>query len=99
MKLSDDRYKLAGTAKRLHYLPQAASPYFIEGLGQVKRRSQRSRYAALGIFPGAGLQQNYITLVVPRSERKPHWIYGRRPCSRCWMRRLSRIPANILSAR
>lgn len=25
----------AGTAKRLHYLPQAASPYFIEGLGQV----------------------------------------------------------------
>lgn len=35
MKLSDDRYELAGTAKRLHYLPQAASPYFIEGLGQV----------------------------------------------------------------
>ena len=35
VKLWDDRYELAGIAKRLHYLPISASAYFIEGLGQV----------------------------------------------------------------
>ena len=34
-KLAEDRYKLAGTAKLLHYLPKAASVHRIEGLGQV----------------------------------------------------------------
>ena len=59
VKLWDDRYELAGIAKLLHYLPNSASAYFIEGLGRwsSQLRSQRGRYVALSIFPGAGVQQ------------------------------------------
>lgn len=35
---------------------------------------------------------------VLRCERKPHWFSGRRPCSRCWMRRLSGMRTKVLPA-
>lgn len=91
MKLWDDRYELAGTAKRLRFCLLYRRPW------SSQLTSQRGRYVALSIFSWSWRAAN-IMLVVPRSERKPHWLSGRRPCSKCWMRRFSRMPANILSA-
>ena len=91
VKLWDDRYELAGTAKRLRFCLLYRRPC------SSQLTSQRGRYVALSIFSWSWRAAN-IMLVVPRSERKPHWLSGRRPCSKCWMRRFSRMPANILSA-
>ena len=91
MKLWDDRYELAGKAKRLRFCLLYGRPC------SSQLTSQRGRYVALSIFSWSWRAAN-IMLVVSRSERKPHWLSGRRPCSKCWMRRFSRMPANILSA-
>ena len=58
-------------------------PYHRLCAGQ--RRSQRSRY---WLFSWSWRAANIMS-ADPRSERKPHWLSGRRHWARCWMRGLS----------
>ena len=50
VKLSNDRYELAGTAKILHYLLQDVSSYLIEGLGQINDGPKEVATLLLSIF-------------------------------------------------
>ena len=60
-----------------------------------QRRSQRSGY---WLFSWSWRAANIMS-ADPRSERKPHWLSGRRHWARCWMRGLSRMRVKILPAK
>ena len=60
-----------------------------------QRRSQRSR---CWLFSWSWRAANIMS-ADPRSERKPHWLSGRKHWARCWMRGLSRMRVKILPAK
>lgn len=50
MKLLDDRYGVAETARILHYFPQAVSSHRIEGFGQINEGHKMVAILPLAFF-------------------------------------------------
>ena len=80
MKLSNDRFELAGTAKIFHYLLQDVSSHRIEGLGQINDGPKEVAMLLPSILLELEWGEYHVGMQFGRCERKPHWFSGRRPC-------------------
>lgn len=97
MKLSNDRFELAGTAKIFHYLQQDVSSHRIEGLGQINDGPKEVAMLLPSILLELEWGEYHVGMqfdVV--SGNHTGFLVG--DPARCWMRRLSRMRAKILPA-
>ena len=81
VELPDNGNEFAGTAKFFHHLLQAIFDC-IEALGQADKGHARVAVLLLAF----SLQLSNVSLRVPHSVWRPHWLSGIRPCLRCWRR-------------